>query len=91
MRFHSDPLYNCWTPNTAVVSIGAPRRFAFRCTENFQVRQVLRTVHSDVQLGHLAVAAWWMASVSGWDACMLLGGGLQLHIGCITINAVSQT
>ncbi|KAF5841629.1 hypothetical protein DUNSADRAFT_12085 [Dunaliella salina] len=25
MRFHADPLYDCWTPATAVVSVGAPR------------------------------------------------------------------
>lgn len=30
MRYHADPLYGCWTPRTAVVSIGAARRFVFR-------------------------------------------------------------
>ncbi|GAX75757.1 hypothetical protein CEUSTIGMA_g3200.t1 [Chlamydomonas eustigma] len=38
MRFHSDPLYGCWTSSTAVVSIGQARRFVFRETHNVQSR-----------------------------------------------------
>ena len=38
MRYHADPLYGCWTPNTAVVSIGQTRKFVFRETENFSSR-----------------------------------------------------
>jgi len=34
MRFHADPLYGTWSPNTAVVSIGAERR----CVEAGQDR-----------------------------------------------------
>ena len=37
MRFHSDPLYSTWNPATAVVSIGASRRFAFRAIDNYEV------------------------------------------------------
>jgi alkylated DNA repair dioxygenase AlkB len=32
MRFHADPLGDVWAPDTAVVSVGAPRRFVFRAT-----------------------------------------------------------
>ena len=30
MRFHSDPQGKEWAADTAVVSVGAPRRFVFR-------------------------------------------------------------
>ena len=30
MRFHSDPQGAAWAPASAVVSVGAPRRFVFR-------------------------------------------------------------
>ena len=40
MRFHSDPLYGCWTPNTSVVSIGETRRFVFREVADFTSRWV---------------------------------------------------
>ncbi len=30
MRFHSDPQGDDWDADTAVVSVGAPRRFVFR-------------------------------------------------------------
>jgi alkylated DNA repair dioxygenase AlkB len=30
MRFHSDPLYGVWDPDTAVVSLGDPRIMVFR-------------------------------------------------------------
>lgn len=38
MRYHADPLYGCWTPNAAVVSIGQTRKFIFRETEDFSAR-----------------------------------------------------
>jgi hypothetical protein len=41
MRYHSDPLYSCWTTNTAVVSIGCPRRFAWRAIDNFSHKCVV--------------------------------------------------
>lgn len=39
MRFHSDPLYQRWTPNTAVVSLGATRTFIFRTANDYSTRQ----------------------------------------------------
>lgn len=38
MRFHVDPLYDCWSPNSAVVSIGETRRFVFREISDFNSR-----------------------------------------------------
>ena len=38
MRYHADPLYGCWSPNAAVVSIGQTRKFIFRETEDFAAR-----------------------------------------------------
>lgn len=37
MRYHVDPLYGVWDPKSAVVSIGATRRFAFREASDFSV------------------------------------------------------
>ena len=38
MRFHSDPLYDEWDPDTAVVSIGATRGFTFRASADHSQR-----------------------------------------------------
>jgi alkylated DNA repair dioxygenase AlkB len=38
MRYHVDPLYNAWTPRTAVVSLGATRQFVFREMSDHSVR-----------------------------------------------------
>eukprot|EP00798_Chlamydomonas_sp_ICE-L_P015481 gene15481-21567_t len=38
MRYHVDPLYGKWTPDTSVVSIGSTRKFVFRKIEDFSSR-----------------------------------------------------
>lgn len=48
MRYHVDPLYGCWTPNTAVVSVGATRQFIFREEADHSVRWCYRVRSGDV-------------------------------------------
>ena len=38
MRYHADPLYGCWTPRTAVVSLGDTRTFVFREANDHNTR-----------------------------------------------------
>ncbi|MEW5316236.1 MAG: hypothetical protein WDW38_007617 [Sanguina aurantia] len=52
MRFHSDPLYDRWTPNTCVVSIGETRTFVFRETSDFSVRWQYPISNGDVVIMH---------------------------------------
>jgi alkylated DNA repair dioxygenase AlkB len=48
MRFHVDPLYKTWTPNTAVVSIGHTRTFVFRAMEDHSRRWVYPVANGDL-------------------------------------------
>uniref|UniRef100_A0A383V5G7 Fe2OG dioxygenase domain-containing protein n=1 Tax=Tetradesmus obliquus TaxID=3088 RepID=A0A383V5G7_TETOB len=48
MRFHVDPLYGCWTPTAAVVSLGDTRQFVFRRIDDFSVRWNYRVCNGDV-------------------------------------------
>eukprot|EP00775_Hariotina_reticulata_P001430 gene1430-1771_t len=48
MRFHVDPLYGCWTPASAVVSLGATRQFVFRSIEDHSIRWSYRVSSGDV-------------------------------------------
>ncbi|WIA23492.1 hypothetical protein OEZ85_000237 [Tetradesmus obliquus] len=48
MRFHVDPLYGCWTPTAAVVSLGDKRQFVFRRIDDFSVRWNYRVSNGDV-------------------------------------------
>mmetsp|Transcript_39677 Transcript_39677/g.88163 ORF Transcript_39677/g.88163 Transcript_39677/m.88163 type:complete len:200 (+) Transcript_39677:696-1295(+) len=50
MRFHVDPLYGCWTPNTAVVSLGQTRRFVFREMQDVSSRWEYQVRNGDVVL-----------------------------------------
>lgn len=52
MRFHVDPLYEVWTPNSAVVSIGAKRQFIFREMSDFNVRWTYSVRNGDVVVMH---------------------------------------
>lgn len=48
MRFHSDPLGASWAPESAVVSVGAPRRFVFRAVHDHAVRYAYTVRTGDV-------------------------------------------
>lgn len=48
MRYHVDPLYGRWTPDTAVVSLGDTRTFIFRAIEDHDVRWSYRVRNGDV-------------------------------------------
>jgi hypothetical protein len=37
-----DPLYGCWSPTAAVVSLGDTRQFVFRRIDDFNVRWTYR-------------------------------------------------
>lgn len=47
MRYHEDPLYGCWAPESAVVSLGATRRFVFREASDHAVRWEYRVRSGD--------------------------------------------
>ncbi|KAG1660596.1 hypothetical protein FOA52_003027 [Chlamydomonas sp. UWO 241] len=48
MRFHADPLYGMWEPETAVVSIGQARRFIFREASDITSRWEYTVSNGDV-------------------------------------------
>ncbi|GFR42081.1 hypothetical protein Agub_g2922 [Astrephomene gubernaculifera] len=48
MRYHVDPLYDRWTPESAVVSLGDTRTFVFRAIEDFSCRWQYRVGNGDV-------------------------------------------
>lgn len=52
MRYHADPLYATWTPETSVVSIGVPRRFVFRETNDHSRRWAYVVRNGDVVVMH---------------------------------------
>jgi hypothetical protein len=52
MRFHADPQGAAWAPETAVVSVGAPRRFVFRATRDPSVRYAYHVRSGDVVQMH---------------------------------------
>ncbi|GLC37428.1 hypothetical protein PLESTB_001587100 [Pleodorina starrii] len=50
MRYHVDPLYDRWTPNSAVVSLGDTRTFIFREIDDHNTRWQYRVRNGDVVL-----------------------------------------
>ncbi|EFJ49206.1 hypothetical protein VOLCADRAFT_104423 [Volvox carteri f. nagariensis] len=50
MRYHVDPLYDRWTPNSAVVSLGDTRAFIFRAINDHNTRWHYRVRNGDVVL-----------------------------------------
>ncbi|KXZ43391.1 hypothetical protein GPECTOR_92g614 [Gonium pectorale] len=48
MRYHVDPLYDRWTPDSAVVSLGDTRTFIFREIRDFNSRWHYRVSNGDV-------------------------------------------
>ncbi len=52
MRFHADPQGVAWAPETAVVSVGAPRRFVFRAMRDASVRYAYLVRSGDVVQMH---------------------------------------
>jgi len=48
MRFHSDPQGSAWAAQTAVVSVGAPRRFVFRAVGDPATRCAVTVRSGDV-------------------------------------------
>jgi len=45
---HAQAQYDCWTPNTAVVSLGDARQFVFREASDHAVRWQYRVANGDV-------------------------------------------
>ncbi|GIL58763.1 hypothetical protein Vafri_13762 [Volvox africanus] len=50
MRYHVDPLYDRWTPNSAVVSLGDTRTFIFREVHDHSTRWQYRVRNGDAVL-----------------------------------------
>lgn len=63
MRFHSDPLYDEWSADTAVVSVGCARTLVFRASNDFSRRVQFVVRSGDVTRMHGDCQERWQHSI----------------------------
>lgn len=63
MRYHVDPLYGVWSPESAVVSIGDTRTFIFREISDYNSRCAFASVVAAARWGALCCC---YLGCSGW-------------------------